>query len=338
MSLAPAHLQVGDVRIGGRVLAAPMTGVTDLPFRQVLSGLGAAYVATEMVGSADLALGRPEAIRRAAVGEGLPLTVIQLLGADPELLASGARIAEAAGADLIDLNLGCPSKLVTGVAAGSALMRDLGQAEAILSATVEATRRPVTLKMRLGWDERSINAAELARRAQDAGIRAITVHGRTRSQFYSGQADWRAVGEVKRAVRIPVIVNGDIVDAPSARAALEQSGADAVMIGRGAYGRPWMIAGLEAALAGRAPPPEPGPEARFAIVIDHLEASLAFHGRLMGLRIFRKHLGWYLDQAPWPTSLQRRREAKASLFRLDDPNAVREGLARLWGAGMRAAA
>jgi nifR3 family TIM-barrel protein len=335
MSVAPPSppLQIGDVRIDGRVLAAPMTGVTDLPFRQTLSRLGAAYVATEMVASSELAQGRPDAIRRAAVGGGLPLMVVQLVGADPEMLASGARIAEAAGADIIDLNMGCPSKLVTGVASGSALMRDLDHAEAVIAATVAATRRPVTLKMRLGWDDASRNAPELARRAEQAGVRAITVHGRSRCQFYSGVADWSAVAEVKRAVRLPVVVNGDIVDAASARTALERSGADAVMVGRGVYGRPWMIAGIEAALAGGAEPPEPDAETRYGVVIGHMEASLAFYGDRHGLRIFRKHLGWYIDQAPWPASALRRRETKAALSRSEDPAEVRAGLAQLWRIG-----
>lgn len=323
-------LQIGDVHVAGRVLAAPMTGITDLPFRQTLSRLGAAYVATEMVASSELAQGRPDAVRRAAVGKGLPLMVVQLVGSDPEMLASGARIAEAAGADIIDLNMGCPAKLVTGVAAGSALMRDLDLAEAIIAATVEATRRPVTLKMRLGWDDASRNAPELARRAEQAGVKAITVHGRSRCQFYTGAADWDAVAEVKRAVRLPVIVNGDIIDTASARAALERSGADAVMIGRGVYGRPWMIAAIEAGLASGAEPPEPGLETRYAIVLDHLQASMAFYGERHGLRIFRKHLGWYIDQAPWPISALRRRETKAALSRSDDPAEVRAGLARLW--------
>jgi nifR3 family TIM-barrel protein len=327
---APSFLQIGDVRIGGRVLAAPMTGITDLPYRRTIAAQGAAYVATEMVASAELAKGRPDAVRRAAVGEGLPLMVIQLVGPHPEKLAAGARIAEAAGADIIDINMGCPSKLVTGVAAGSALMRDLDHAEAILAATVAATTRPVTLKMRLGWDNASRNAPELARRAEAVGIQAVTVHGRTRCQFYDGRVDWTAVAEVKDAVRIPVIVNGDITDAPGARAALEQSRADAVMIGRGVYGRPWMVAGLEAALATGETPPEPDAETRYGVVMEHFEATLAFYGERNGLKIFRKHLGWYIDQAPWPSSLERRREAKAALCRALDPADIRGGLARLW--------
>jgi tRNA-dihydrouridine synthase B len=231
-------LQIGGVTVGGTVLLAPMTGVTDLPFRRAASRLGTAYVATEMVACAELAAGRPDVMRRAAVGAGLPLMVVQLVGHDPRWIAQGARMAEAAGADIVDLNMGCPAKEVTGCASGSALMRDLDLAERLLRAAADATRLPVTLKMRLGWDDASKNAPELARRAEQAGIKAVTVHGRTREQFYGGAADWSAVAAVKAATTLPVIVNGDIVDAASAREALRLSGADAVMLGRGAYGRP----------------------------------------------------------------------------------------------------
>src|ERR1700761_8809921 len=214
-------LVIGGVTIGGRVLLAPMTGVSDLPYRRAASRLGAPYVATEMVACELLANGGPDVVRGAAVGEGLPLTVIQLVGRRADWMAKGAVMAEAAGADIIDINMGCPAKDVTGGLSGSALMRDLDLAERLIAATVEATTRPVTLKMRLGWDDASKNAPELAARAQALGVKAITVHGRTRQQFYGGVADWRAVADVKAAVSVPVIVNGDIVDAASARAALE---------------------------------------------------------------------------------------------------------------------
>lgn len=323
-------LMIGDVRVPGRVLTAPMTGVTDLPFRLLSARLGAAYVATEMVASAELARGRPDVVRRAAVGEGLPLTVIQLVGRDPTTMAEGARMAEAAGADIIDLNFGCPAKEVTGVASGSALMRVPDLACRIMEAVVTAVERPVTVKMRLGWDDASRNAPALAKGAEAIGVRAVTVHGRTRQQFYTGRADWRAVGEVKAAVSIPVIVNGDIVTAEDAREALRQSGADALMLGRGVYGRPWLAAQLERALAGGTPLEEPGVEARLAIVIEHLRASVAFYGLPLGLKMFRKHLGWYVEQAPWPADALARREAKARLCRLDDPVEVERELADWW--------
>lgn len=321
---------IGDVPIGGRVLIAPMTGVTDLPFRRAASRLGATYVSTEMVACAELAKGRPDVVRRAAVGEGLPLMVVQLVGHEASWIAEGARMAERAGADVIDLNMGCPAKEVTGCLSGSALMRDLDHAERLIRAAVEATRRPVSLKMRLGWDDASRNAAELAWRAERAGVKAITVHGRTRQQFYAGIADWRAVAAVKTATSLPVIVNGDIVDADSARAALRQSGADAVMLGRGVYGRPWTAAAIERALSDAGPGIEPGADARLGIVLDHFRESLAFYGETLGLRVFRKHLGWYVEQAPWPAAQEARRAAKARLCRLERPAEVEAGLSELW--------
>ncbi len=324
------ELQIGDVKIAGRVLMAPMTGITDLPFRVLASKLGAAYVATEMVAAAELARARPDVVRRAAVGGGLPLTVIQLVGGDPAAMAEGARMAEAAGADIIDLNFGCPAKEVTGAACGSALMRTPDQAARIMEAVVQAVSRPVSVKMRLGWDESSHNAPDLARRAEDLGVAAVTVHGRTRKQFYTGVADWDAVAEVKRAVAIPVIVNGDIITAEQAREALSRSGADALMLGRGVYGRPWLAAHLERALADGTRLREPDREERLAIVIEHLRASVAFYGLPLGLKMFRKHLGWYIEQAPWPADPAQRRAAKARLCRLETPDEVETALATLW--------
>lgn len=323
-------LQIGDVKIAGRVLMAPMTGITDLPFRVLASKLGAAYVATEMVAAAELARARPDVVRRAAVGGGLPLTVIQLVGGDPAAMAEGARMTEAAGADLIDLNFGCPAKEVTGAACGSALMRTPDQAARIMEAVVGAVSRPVSVKMRLGWDENSQNAAHLARRAEALGVAAVTVHGRTRKQFYTGVADWDAVAEVKQAVRIPVIVNGDIITAEQAREALDRSGADALMLGRGVYGRPWLAAHLERALIDGTQLQEPDREERLAIVIEHLRASAAFYGLPLGLKMFRKHLGWYIEQAPWPADPLERRVAKARLCRLETPEEVEAALTDLW--------
>lgn len=327
------ELEVGGVRVPGRVWIAPMTGVSDLPFRETATALGAPYVATEMVASAEFAKGRPDVVRRAAVGEGLPLTVIQLVGRDIDCMAQGARMAAEAGAEIIDLNFGCPAKEVAaGAACGSALMREPDLAEALVAAAVEAVDVPVTVKMRLGWDDASRNAPEIAARAESVGARAITVHGRTRNQFYKGVADWSAVAQVKKAVSVPVLVNGDIVDGASAQLALQQSGADGVMIGRGVYGRPWIAGAIEAALDGRGFR-EPEAEERLAIALTHFRRSLSFYGERLGLKMFRKHLASYIEAAPWPETAEARRAARAALCRLEDPVAVEVALRDLWLAG-----
>ncbi len=314
-------LKIGDVAVAGRVLIAPMTGVSDLPFRRMAHKLGAPYAATEMVACAELENGRPDVVRKAQLGDHDGLKIVQLIGRDPVHIARGAALAEQSGAHIVDLNFGCPAKEVTGVLCGSALMRDLDQADRIMTAALSATSRPVTVKMRLGWDAPH-NAAELAKRAESLGVAAVTVHGRTRQQFYKGQADWRAVAHVKSAVSIPVIVNGDIVDIDSARTALAQSGADGIMIGRGIYGRPWLAHGLDRALNDNSPMDSVSSSAWADILREHMDASLAFYGTGLGLKMFKKHLGSYIEAGAYHSDPAIRRQDKGRICRLDDPQAI----------------
>lgn len=328
-------LAIGGQRLENPVLLAPMSGVSDLPFRHATARLGAGLVVSEMVASRELASARPDVVRRAS-GKGLSPHVIQLVGCDPHWMAEGARLAEDQGADIVDINFGCPAREVTGRLSGSALMREPDVALSLVEAVVKAVRVPVTVKMRLGWDHNSLNAREIARRAEDAGVRMVTVHARTRCQFFKGAADWGRVRAVKAALSIPVVVNGDITSPQAARDALAASGADGVMVGRGAYGAPWLPGRIARALDEGVDPGPPGLADQGRIAVAHIESMLFHYGRALGLKNARKHVGWYLLSSGRPAET-----VKAWRQRLcteEAPGRLVGGLSRFYAEAMEMAA
>ncbi len=317
-------IEIGPVRIDVPVMLAPMTGVTDMPFRRLVRRYGSGLNITEMIASQAMIRETRQSLQKAAWDPTEEPVSMQLAGCTPYEMGEAAKLNADRGVAIIDINMGCPVKKVVNGDAGSALMRNLPLAASLIAATVKAVDVPVTVKMRMGWDHDHLNAPELAHIAQDLGAKLITVHGRTRCQMYRGSADWAFVAKVKNAVSIPVIVNGDICSVEDAQTALSQSGADGVMIGRGAYGKPWLLAQVMAALTGRATPKTPDIEEQYHLIVEHYRSMLDLYGTHAGVPIARKHIGWYTKGLPGSA------EFRNGINQIDDPAVVLDGLSRFY--------
>lgn len=328
------NFRIGGVSISGRAFLAPMAGITDAPFRALAEQHGAGLVVSEMIASAALSTGQNEMVRRLRKQPGRLPYVVQLAGCEAEWMVRGAQLAAEAGADVIDINLGCPSKRVTNGYAGSALMRVPDLALKLIESVVSATGLPVTAKMRLGWDDKMLNAAQIAKSAESAGVQMVTVHGRTRQQFYKGQARWTPIREVVDAVKIPVVVNGDIVDLAAAERALSLSGAVAVMIGRGAQGQPWLVGQISAALNDNVVDEAPCGDALVGLVLNHHDAMMMAYGLELGPRVARKHIDWYMVA----NGIEIAPDARKALLTESDASKARRLIAEAFDAGWSAAA
>ncbi|MBY6065521.1 tRNA dihydrouridine synthase DusB [Leisingera aquaemixtae] len=296
---------LGTTSMSPPIALAPMAGITDRPFRDLVRSFGVGLMVSEMVASQEMVQAKPGVRERAELSADVENTAVQLAGRDEYWIAEAAKQVAGQGARIIDINMGCPAKKVTNGYSGSALLKTPDHALKLIEAVVGAVDVPVTLKTRLGWDDNCLNAPDVARRACEAGVQMVTIHGRTRCQFYKGSADWAAIRAVKDAVNVPLLANGDIVDTATARQALEQSGADGVMIGRGAEGKPWLLAEVAHHLWGAPAPEIPEGDAFIQMVSDHYRAMLDFYGQDLGVRVARKHLGWYMDEAGTGPAMRR---------------------------------